>query len=334
MDDMALETTDVISRTEALKVLEDALREYELPAIFNEVLIRPWMDVANAVLETYGEESDAWRRMIWFSRIVCNAIVASIEQREGQTLERALETCLTWLRVCNQESQSLDLAILTAEYLCRRLNAQMATYIYETSTPGITEDLQDLEDSPELVLEEEPDLQAEGSVESQLEVLSGPSGQTDISEHTDSPMNLEAEATIEEQKSDLTLDDDTGEDQFLTENTGNIIMDVPTLSETFQDALNSEPEKNTHTGESTDQRSATAKPGAGPVPIGVWLGFHDQDTSTMAKLAVYDRGNDRYIFANKQGYLVRELSTPDLLQLIESELVVIIERRLVTRKPA
>ena len=112
-------------------------------------------------------------------------------------------------------------------------------------------------------------------------------------------------------------------------------MDIPTLSENFEGALKNEQVENTknHAAGSA-KRPAAANPGAGPVPIGVWLGFHDQDISTMAKLAVYDRENDRYIFANKQGYLVRQLSTPDLLQLIESELVDIIERRLVTRKPA
>jgi hypothetical protein len=69
------------------------------------------------------------------------------------------------------------------------------------------------------------------------------------------------------------------------------------------------------------------------IPIGIWLGFHDEDSSVMVKLAVYDRANDNYIFANKQGFLARQMNTPDLLHLIENELVDIIERRVVPRIP-
>jgi hypothetical protein len=70
------------------------------------------------------------------------------------------------------------------------------------------------------------------------------------------------------------------------------------------------------------------------VPIGIWLGFHDGEVSTMIRLAVYDRSNDNYIFANKQGFLVRQINTPELLHLIDNELVDIVERRRVARKTA
>lgn len=112
-------------------------------------------------------------------------------------------------------------------------------------------------------------------------------------------------------------------------------MDIPTLSEKLHTPLDNESESTAgmEAGQAME-RPAAERSKTTIVPVGIWLGFHDEDVSTMVKLAVYDRGNDNYIFANKQGFLVRQMSTPDLLELIENQLVDIIERRLVTRKPA
>ena len=112
-------------------------------------------------------------------------------------------------------------------------------------------------------------------------------------------------------------------------------MDIPTLSEKLHTPLDNESEAKSG-GDPTHatERPSTDKSKSTIVPVGIWLGFHDEDVSTMVKLAVYDRANDNYIFANKQGFLVRQMNTPDLLDLIENQLVDIIERRLVTRKPA
>lgn len=113
-------------------------------------------------------------------------------------------------------------------------------------------------------------------------------------------------------------------------------MDIPTLSEKLHTPLDNESESTTgrDSGQAMERASVERSKSTTIVPVGIWLGFHDEDVSTMVKLAVYDRANDNYIFANKQGFLVRQMNTPDLLDLIENQLVDIIERRLVTRKPA
>ena len=112
-------------------------------------------------------------------------------------------------------------------------------------------------------------------------------------------------------------------------------MDIPTLSEKLHTPLDKEPDSTTgRESAQATERPAAERSKSTIVPVGIWLGFHDEDVSTMVKLAVYDRANDNYIFANKQGFLVRQMNTPDLLNLIENQLVDIIERRLVTRKPA
>ena len=61
------------------------------------------------------------------------------------------------------------------------------------------------------------------------------------------------------------------------------------------------------------------------LPIGVWLGFHDGDIPIMAKLAVYDPSRDNYIFVNRQGISLRQISRPELLALVDGGLVDILE---------
>lgn len=63
------------------------------------------------------------------------------------------------------------------------------------------------------------------------------------------------------------------------------------------------------------------------VPMGAWLGFHDGETPMMAKLAVHDRESDRYIFVNREGIKLRELSRAEMMDLIERDMVDILETR-------
>ena len=63
------------------------------------------------------------------------------------------------------------------------------------------------------------------------------------------------------------------------------------------------------------------------VPMGAWLGFHDGETPIMAKLAVYDPRRDNYIFVNRRGIALRELTSSELSALIDEGLVDILETR-------
>lgn len=63
------------------------------------------------------------------------------------------------------------------------------------------------------------------------------------------------------------------------------------------------------------------------VPMGAWLGFHDGETPIMAKLAVYDPRRDNYIFVNRKGIALRELSRAELRALMDQGLVDILETR-------
>jgi hypothetical protein len=61
------------------------------------------------------------------------------------------------------------------------------------------------------------------------------------------------------------------------------------------------------------------------LPMGAWLGFHDGDKPLMAKLAVHDREKDNYIFVNRQGIKMLQLSKQVLLQMMDDGLVDILQ---------
>jgi hypothetical protein len=63
------------------------------------------------------------------------------------------------------------------------------------------------------------------------------------------------------------------------------------------------------------------------IPMGTWIGFHDRDPPLMAKVAVRDLEKDSYIFTNREGIKLRELTVPQLIALIDRDMVDILERK-------
>ena len=63
------------------------------------------------------------------------------------------------------------------------------------------------------------------------------------------------------------------------------------------------------------------------LPMGTWLGFHDRDPPLMAKVAVRDLEKDSYIFTNRDGIKLRELTVAQLIALIDRDMVDILERK-------
>jgi len=61
--------------------------------------------------------------------------------------------------------------------------------------------------------------------------------------------------------------------------------------------------------------------------MGTWMGFHDREPPMMAKVAVRDLEKDSYIFTNRDGIKLRELTVAQLIGLIERDMVDILERK-------
>ena len=54
------------------------------------------------------------------------------------------------------------------------------------------------------------------------------------------------------------------------------------------------------------------------IPMGTWMGFHDGDKPLMAKLAAHDKKKDTYIFVNREGIKMRDLNKLELVSLMDS----------------
>ena len=63
------------------------------------------------------------------------------------------------------------------------------------------------------------------------------------------------------------------------------------------------------------------------IPMGTWLGFHDRDPPLMAKIVACDLEKNSYIFTNREGIKMRELTVPQLVALIDRDMIDILERR-------
>ena len=63
------------------------------------------------------------------------------------------------------------------------------------------------------------------------------------------------------------------------------------------------------------------------IPMGTWMGFHDREPPMMAKVAVRDLEKDSYIFTNRDGIKLRELTVAQLIALIDRDMVDILERK-------
>ena len=77
----------------------------------------------------------------------------------------------------------------------------------------------------------------------------------------------------------------------------------------------------------TDASDVTTSSGEIQLPMGAWLGFHDGDTPIMARLAVHDREQGNFIFVNREGIKLRQLSSEALASLIDLGQVDILETR-------
>lgn len=63
------------------------------------------------------------------------------------------------------------------------------------------------------------------------------------------------------------------------------------------------------------------------IPMGTWLGFHDRNPPLMAKIVACDLDKNSYIFTNREGIKMRELTVPQLVALIDRDMVDILERK-------
>ncbi|CAA0126333.1 Uncharacterised protein [Halioglobus japonicus] len=141
-------------------------------------------------------------------------------------------------------------------------------------------------------------------------------------DYPDDPDNvidqLDSDPAVHESAQDLPAEEDPSLEFLLAQVEGNEAEpaappEAPTQDDVSHDTPKAE-------DKAQDMREVN-------LPMGAWLGFHDGETPLMARLAVYDLENEHYIFVNRQGVKMRQVSRLELLNLIDKGLVDILETR-------
>ncbi len=79
--------------------------------------------------------------------------------------------------------------------------------------------------------------------------------------------------------------------------------------------------------ETSHEKGATLDDSELSLPSGTWLGFRDGEEAVLARLAVYDRERNYYIFVDRHGVKMRQLSGRELLLLFARGVTDILESR-------
>lgn len=114
--------------------------DYGLPESYQRLVNGPWRLVAQAVIDQYGDESDAWGRMTWFTRILCTAIETSLERNNPEPVKDALNGFSIWLNSLRDDGDAHSMCVSAANYAQRRISTQITEDTCEAEHPIATVD--------------------------------------------------------------------------------------------------------------------------------------------------------------------------------------------------
>lgn len=323
----------------AVEHMKAIVSEYEMPEHYQSLVNGPWRLVAHSLLQSYGEDSDAWSRMTWFSRILCTAIESSLERNTPEAVNDALNGFSIWLNSMRDDSEAYSMCVSAANYAQRRISSQIA----EDTTAPETADTRAVPDVEEISIDGLPELDtlAEPAAPPSLELLDtvqqidAPSAEAEIEAETET--ETKTETTAEPLSLSLAYSANSNLDEQVPEPEQPALPEQTERDTTMETQVNAAPEQAStshYSGQPAPEvatHSARPAGAVAPVPMGTWLAFHDQDTPTVARLAMYDAAEETFMLGNKSGILVRKISKAQLNALIEREEVQLVEFRNITQ---
>jgi hypothetical protein len=325
--------TSATNEQDATEQMKLVVAEYDLPESYQRLVNGPWRLVAQTVLQQFGEDSDAWSRMTWFTRILCTAIETSLNRHTPDAVNDALNGFSIWLNSLREEGDAYSMCVSAANYAQRRISGQITEDTAQEQEQATNEsddefvlpgaDALDMETLP--TLEEEPVPELGTTSEAADEPLEETIAETLETTHDDAFDSLSLSLAYSANES--------AEDQQIS-------PEQPNLPDTTERGIDMETQPKAVAEESqiapaeTHSTPGTAAPvsdrltdaaSISPVPMGAWLAFHDQDMPTLARLAMYDTADEAFMLGNRNGILVRKIAKTELNGLIDSGLVQLVE---------
>jgi len=315
---------------DAAEQMKLVIAEYDLPESYQTLVNGPWRLVAQTVLQQFGEESDAWNRMTWFTRILCTAIETSLNRHTPDAVNDALNGFSIWLNSLREEGDAYSMCVSAANYAQRRISGQITEDTAQESVtnedddefvlPG--EDAVDIETLPTLEDDDLPELATSEAAGEPIEETVAETPETTQDDAFDS-LSLSLAYSANESAEDQQISPEQPSLPDTTERGIDMETQPKAAAEESQIAP-AETHSTADTAAFVSERLTDAA-SISPVPMGAWLAFHDQDMPTLARLAMYDTADEAFMLGNRNGILVRKIAKTELNGLIENGLVQLVE---------
>lgn len=343
-------STTAANEQDTIDHMKSIVAEYDLPESYQSLVNGPWRLVAQTVSQQFGEDSDAWSRMTWFTRILCTAIETSLSRHTPDAVNDALNGFSIWLNSLREEGDAYSMCVSAANYAQRRISTQITE-----DTAGEAEAVHVNADSDEaFVLPGEEAIDLEPLSDEPDHAPQNELAELDSAEEATSDSLEPADDAVDEKPVDpldslsLSLAYSANEDNSESTEVQSLESELPETTEKIEEDTYEDIDEKAKRGKdmeaqtqsnldetpapafdsksgSETAKSATASltdaASISPVPMGTWLAFHDQDLPTLARLAMYDTADETFMLGNKSGILVRKIGKSELDALIESGLV-------------
>ncbi len=332
--------TTAANENDAADHMKLIVSEYDLPESYQSLVNGPWRLIAQTVIQQFGEDSDAWSRMTWFTRILCTAIETSLNRNTPDAVHDALNGFSIWLNSLREEGEAYSMCVSAANYAQRRISMQITEDTVQEVAPEAADeefvlpgaDAVDLEVIPseKSLLEEAvlPEPEPEPAPERTDETIAqAPAIVTDLAKEAQQDPFDSLSLSLAYSANESTEDTSTSTEQNSLPETTERGTDMDSQAQAaVEETTTKQFEASTPgTDASSGSDRLTDAASISPVPMGSWLAFHDQDTPTLARLAMYDTANESFMLGNKNGILVRKIEKSELSALIESGLVQLVQ---------
>ena len=309
------------ARQMAALMINDCLVKLPIPPTVGEFIKGPWYASAQLVLLKFGENSPQWtavRKVTWDLLDSLQPIDSDSPEKKHQLFE--LVTSLPkeirrWLLTLHHDSSAVDEAVGLIEFAHLKILRQ-----------------QELESETVRPIDVESGRLPAGEHAEKLRNLK-PGQWFLIQENESPPRRLRLSVNLDAQQRLLFTDYaglkalqlDYAEFQaLLVKRRVKKIPHEASFSQCLARAAGVDSVEALQQLLASSNRESVNAP---DLPLGAWLGFHDGETPSLARVAVHDQQSDVYILVNREGIKLREITRSELLSLRERGLVEILESK-------
>ena len=349
------------ARRQAARMINTPLEKFQATDAIGDFLKGPWYASAQLVVLKFGADSEAWEKMSAATDTLLDSLQTTEEPAESrrqyifEVVTQLPKDIRHFLLSLQHDSEAVEDAVGMIEFTHLRVLRNQALELKEIAPIAIDNDAiaegdSDHFDAVEHVEvgqwwrvdlgDEEPlRVQLALKIESEQQLLFTSQAGIKVLQQSyrdfaellarKKIIALPCGASFSASLASAAGIDSTEQLKILAEattgHTGQQTVDKPAEPEPTREKTVDEPAQ--PTGHKAVDESATL---AGTdvelnLPMGTWLGFHDGDKPLMAKLAVHDHEKDIYIFVNRKGIKMLQLSKQILLQMIDDGLVDILQ---------